>query len=148
MATTTTNPVSNTSAAANSAAGTASSTTATNSLDSLSTDDFTKMLVAELQNQDPTNPVTNSELMQEVSQIRSIQSTDQLTSTLQSVQLGQSVAAAGNLIGRAVQGNDAQGNAVSGTVSSVSISNGNATLNVGTSTLPLSNVTQISVAGQ
>jgi flagellar basal-body rod modification protein FlgD len=106
------------------------------------------MLVAELQNQDPTNPVTNSELMQEVSQIRSIQATDGLNSTLQSVLLGQSVATAGNLIGRAVKGKDAQGNDVSGNVSSVSISGGNATLNVGNSTLPLSNVTQVSAAGQ
>ena len=117
MATTTSSPVSNTSTTAGTSTSAASSATATNSLDSLSTDDFTKMLVAELQNQDPTNPVTNSELMQEVSQIRSIQATDGLTSTLQSVLLGQSVATAGNLIGRAVQGNDAQGNAVSGTVS-------------------------------
>ncbi len=143
MATTSTNSVNNSSGtAANAASG-----AATNSLDSLSTQDFTQMLVAELQNQDPTSPVTNSELMQEVSQIRSIQSTDNLTTTLQSVLLGQNVATAGNLIGRAVQGNDAQGNAVSGTVSSVSIVNGSATLNVGNSTLPLSNVTQIS-AGQ
>ena len=84
--------------------------------------------------------------MQEVGQIQTIQSTQQLTTTLQAVQLGQSVATAGNLIGRSVQGKDAQGNAVSGTVSSVSISDGAATLNVGTSSLPLSNVTQISTA--
>jgi len=142
MATTSTTSVNNSSGtAANAASG-----ATTNSLDSLSTQDFTQMLVAELQNQDPTSPVTNSELMQEVSQIRSIESTDQLTTTLQSVLLGQNVATAGNLIGRAVQGNDAQGNAVSGTVSSVSIANGSATLNVGTSTLPLSNVTQISAS--
>jgi flagellar basal-body rod modification protein FlgD len=147
MATTTSNPVTNTSGAANTA-NTAASATATNPLDSLNTQDFTKMLVAELQNQDPTNPVTNSELMQEVSQIRSIQATDSLTSTLQSVLLGQSVSTAGNLIGRAVQGKDAQGNDVSGTVSSVSISGGNATLNVGTSTMPLTNVTQISPPSQ
>ncbi len=57
--------------------------------------------------------------------------------------LGQNVATAGNLIGRSVQGQDASGNPVSGTVSSVSIANGTATLNVGTSTMPLSNVTQI-----
>jgi flagellar basal-body rod modification protein FlgD len=104
------------------------------------------MLVAELQNQDPTQPVTNADLMQEVGQIQSIQATEQLTTTLQSVLLGQNVATAGNLIGRSVSGTDASGNAVSGTVSSVSISNGSATLNVGNSTMPLSNVTQITSA--
>ncbi len=144
MSTTTSSPVSN----ASTAGGASTSAAATNPLDSLNTQDFTKMLVAELQNQDPTNPVTNSELMQEVSQIRSIQATDGLTGTLQSVLLGQSVATAGNLIGRAVQGKDTQGNDVSGTVRSVSLSAGNATLNLGTSTMPLGNVTQISAAGQ
>jgi flagellar basal-body rod modification protein FlgD len=106
------------------------------------------MLVAELQNQDPTQPVTNSELMEEVGQIQTIQSTQQLTTTLQAVLMGQNVATAGNLIGRAVQGTDANGNAVSGNVSSVSIANGAATLNVGNTTLPLANVTQVSAAGQ
>ena len=95
-------------------------------MENLSTQDFTNMLVAELQNQDPTQPITNSDLMQQVGQIQSIQTTQQLNTTLQSVLLGQSVATAGNLIGRSVQGQDASGNPVSGTVSSVSISNGNA----------------------
>jgi flagellar basal-body rod modification protein FlgD len=139
MASTSSGTVSNTSGAAS----TAASSGVANPLSSLSTTDFTKMLVAELQNQDPTNPVTNSELMQEVSQIRSIQATDQLTTTLHSVLLGQSVATAGNLIGRTVQGKDALGNDVSGAVSSVSITDGSTTLNVGQSSLPLSNVTQI-----
>ena len=46
--------------------------------------------------------------MQEVGQIQSIQATEQLTTTLQSVLLGQNVATAGNLIGRSVSGTDAQ----------------------------------------
>jgi flagellar hook assembly protein FlgD len=137
MSDTSSNPVGST-------GSTSSGAAATNRLDSLSTADFTKMLVAELQSQDPTSPVTNTELMQEVSQIRTIQSTDSLTNTLQSVLLGQNVATAGNLIGRTVTGRDAQGNSVSGTVNSVSISNGAATLNVGNATLPLANVLQIS----
>ena len=139
MATTSSTPV----ASAGSAANVGASTGTTNSLTSLTTQDFTNMLVAELQNQDPTQPITNSELMQEVGQIQSIQATQQLTTTLQSVLLGQNVATAGNLIGRSVQGQDANGNPVAGTVSSVSIANGAATLNVGNSTMPLSNVTQI-----
>jgi flagellar basal-body rod modification protein FlgD len=132
---------------ASSVANVAGSTATTNSLTSLTTQDFTNMLVAELQNQDPTQPITNSELMQEVGQIQTIQSTQQLTTTLQSVLLGQNVATAGNLIGRSVQGQDANGNPVAGTVSSVSIANGAATLNVGTSSMPLSNVTQITSPG-
>jgi flagellar basal-body rod modification protein FlgD len=129
-----------------SAASTTSSSTSNNPLQSVTVGDFTQMLVTELQNQDPTQPMSNTDLMNQVSQIQSIESNQQLTSTLQSVALGQSIASAGNLIGRTVAGLDAQGNQVNGTVSSVSISAGSATLNVGSSALPLNNVTQISPA--
>ena len=94
------------------------------------------MLVTELQNQDPTQPMTNTDLMNQVSQIQAIESNQQLTSTLQSVALGQSIASAGSLIGATVTGLDAKGNQVNGTVNSVSISNGSATLNVGSSSSP------------
>ncbi len=125
---------------------TTSSATTTNSLQSLTVSDFTQMLVTELQNQDPTQPMSNTDLMNQVSQIQAIESNQQLTSTLQSVALGQSIASAGSLIGATVKGLDAKGNAVTGTVSSVSISSGSALLNVGTSSLPLNNVTNISPA--
>ena len=57
--------------------------------------------MAELQNQDPMEPMKNSELLQQVSQIRAIQSNDRLTDTLESVSLGQNLATAGNLLDRA-----------------------------------------------
>jgi flagellar basal-body rod modification protein FlgD len=126
-----------------SAATTSSSSTTTNPLQSVSVADFTKMLVTELQNQDPTQPMTNTDLMNQVSQIQSIDSNQQLTSTLQSVALGQSIASAGSLIGATVTGLDTNGKQVTGAVTSASISNGSAVLNVGSSTIALTNVTQI-----
>jgi flagellar basal-body rod modification protein FlgD len=140
MSTAVTSP---TSSAASAAAATSSSASPS-SLQSLTVNDFTQMLVTELQNQDPTQPMSSTDLMNQVSQIQSIESNQQLTSTLQAVALGQSIASAGNLIGRTVTGTDSTGKQVTGTVSSVSISNGSANLNVGNSTLPLNNVTQIS----
>jgi flagellar basal-body rod modification protein FlgD len=139
--------VTNSTSTANSAATTNTSSSSANPLQSISVNDFTKMLVTELQNQDPTQPMSNTDLMNQVSQIQAIESNQQLTTTLQSVALGQSVASAGNLIGRTVSGLDSNGNKVSGTVSSASISNGSAVLNVGNSSIPLSNITQISTAG-
>ncbi len=143
MSTPVTSPTSPTAGAATSSANGLS----TSSLQSLTVNDFTQMLVTELQNQDPTQPMSNTDLMNQVSQIQSIESNQQLTSTLQSVALGQSIASAGNLIGRTVAGLDNNGNKVTGTVSSASISNGSAVLNVGSSTIPLANITQISQAG-
>ena len=140
MSTAVTSPTSS----AGSAATASSSAAGVNSLQSLTVNDFTQMLVTELQNQDPTQPMSNTDLMNQVSQIQSIESNQQLTSTLQSVALGQSIASAGSLIGATVSGTDAKGQTVNGMVNSVSISNGSAILNVGSSTLPLNNVTQIS----
>jgi len=119
------------------------SSSSTNSFQSLTAQDFLNMMVAELQNQDPMNPTDSSEILQEVSQIDAIQSNTQLTSTLQGVQLGQSIATASALIGMSVAGTDAKGNAVSGTVSSASINNGAAQLQIGSSSIPLGNVTQV-----
>jgi flagellar basal-body rod modification protein FlgD len=135
-----TSPV--TAASSTSQAATQSSTS-TNSFQSLTAQDFLNMMVAELQNQDPTNPTDSSQILQEVSQIDAIQSNTQLTSTLQGVQLGQSIATASALIGMSVAGTDANGKAVSGTVSSASINNGAAQLQIGSSSIPLSNVTQV-----
>jgi flagellar basal-body rod modification protein FlgD len=129
------------------AANSSTSSAAASSLQSLTVNDFTQMLVTELQNQDPTQPMSNTDLMNQVSQIQSIESNQQLTSTLQSVALGQSIASAGSLIGATVTGTNANGQSVTGTVNSASISNGAAILNVGSSTIPLNNVTQISPAG-
>ena len=127
--------------------GTSSSSSAnTDRMQSLGVQDFTKMLVAELTNQDPMEPMKNSDMLQQISQIRAISSSDQLSTTLQSVLLGQNVATAGNLIGRSVTGLDGNGERVNGKVSSVSISSGSAVLNVGSSTIDLKNVTQISPA--
>ena len=110
---------------------------------SLQPSDFVNMLCAELQYQDPTQPMDSSQILQEVSQIDNISTNQQLNTTLQSVLLGQNISSASSLLGMPVSATDASGNAVSGTVSSVSISNGVATLNIGGTSVPLSNVTEI-----
>ena len=119
------------------------SSTSTNSFQSLTAQDFLNMMVEELKNQDPTNPTDSSQILQEVSQIDAIQSNTQLTTTLQGVQLGQNIATASALIGMTVEGTDASGNPVSGAVSTASINNGGAQLQIGSSSIPLSNVTKV-----
>ena len=105
--------------------------------------DFVNMLVAELKNQDPTQPMDSSQIITEMSQIDDISTNQQLDTTLQSVLLGQNISSASSLLDMPVSATDASGNAVSGTVGSVSIDNGVATLNIGGKSVPLSNVTEI-----
>lgn len=142
-----TNTPSSTSTAASGASGssTAGSTASQTSggLAGITPDDFMQMLITELKNQDPMNPTSSDQIMQQISEIRNIQATSDLTTTLNSVALGQSLATASNLIGRQVEGLAADGSTVSGAVSSVSIKNGSPELNVGNQTLTLANVTSV-----
>lgn len=123
--------------------GADSSTSTDSGLAGITPDDFLQMLITELQNQDPMNPTNSDQIMQQISEIRNIQATSDLTSTLGSVALGQSLATASNLIGRQVEGLAADGSQVSGAVSSVSIKNGSPELNVGNQTLTLANITSV-----
>jgi flagellar hook assembly protein FlgD len=95
-----------------------------NTLNELNLDSFLKLLITELQNQDPLNPLDNSEMLAQIHQIRQIGATDKLTSTLDSVLLGQNIASSTGLIGQDVNAISDNGERVSGTVSRVSIESG------------------------
>jgi flagellar basal-body rod modification protein FlgD len=110
---------------------------------SLNVDTFMKLLVTEMQTQDPLQPMNNSEIVQQLSQIRSIEASQELTTTLQSVLLGQNVATASSLLGRTIIGLDDNAKQVTGTVDGVSIASGQAKLLVGNSTVSLNNVSGI-----
>lgn len=104
----------------------ASSTTSSNfdTLNDLNLDAFLKLLITEMQNQDPLNPMDNSEMLAQINQLRQIGSTDKLTKTLDSVLLGQNISASTGLIGQDIQAVSDDGQRVAGTVTRVSIENG------------------------
>jgi flagellar basal-body rod modification protein FlgD len=98
-----------------------SSAAASNGLQDLNINQFLKLMISELSNQDPLNPMDNTQLVQQMGELRSIAAQDQLTSTLQSMQTQQSLTAASSLIGRQVTALGSDGQDVTGTVSSVSV---------------------------
>ncbi|MEN1679817.1 MAG: flagellar hook capping FlgD N-terminal domain-containing protein [Planctomycetota bacterium] len=93
-------------------------------LDGLDVDEFLDLMIAELQNQDPLNPLENDELVAQIGQIREIAASDNLTETLDAVLLGQNVSSATNLIGADVVALTDAGERVSGNVRKVTIDNG------------------------
>ncbi len=101
-----------------------------NTLNELDMDDFLNLMIAELQNQDPLNPLENADLIAQISQIREVGATEQLTETLESVLLGQNIASATSLIGADVVALNENGQRVSGNVRVVSITNGKPTLDI------------------
>ena len=82
---------------------------------------FLQLLVTELQNQDPLDPMDNSEILAQISQIREISATDQLSDTLGSVLLGQNMATASGLIGKRVTGLTEDAENIEGIVDRVSV---------------------------
>ena len=81
----------------------------------LSSDDFMKLFLAQLQNQDPTKPVDDSQMLNELSQMTQVSTLQGVQTALAGSQLAQSSA----LIGKNVTGIDVNGTAVDGVVSSV-----------------------------
>jgi len=129
-----------------SSSSTDSSTHANKSLSDLDISDFLSLLITEMQQQDPMNPMDNAQMMEQISQIRAIQSNTQLTETLKSVGLGQNIATASSLIGQQITGLTAAGSSVKGVVDKVTVSGGDAVVHVGGSQVPLSNVQTIQPA--
>ena len=80
-------------------AGSAASSTTSNAFNDIDLNVFLELMITELQNQDPLNPLENDELLAQISQIREVGATDKLTQTLDAVLLGQNVSSATNLIG-------------------------------------------------
>jgi flagellar basal-body rod modification protein FlgD len=102
------------------------------------------MMVTQLQNQDPTQPTSNEEILQQISQIGQLESSDTLQTDLSSMVLQNSISSAGNLIGKTVQGVDGTGNTSSGIVNSVQVQNGTVALQLDSGqSMLLSNVQSI-----
>ncbi|MFQ5489160.1 MAG: flagellar hook assembly protein FlgD [Phycisphaerae bacterium] len=70
-------------------------------------EDFFKLLIAQLSNQDPLDPTSNQELLQQISSIRDIELSTTLVESLQTLTGQQNYGAAASLIGRFVTGRGA-----------------------------------------
>ena len=83
--------------------------------------DFLNLLVTELQNQDPMNPMDDSQILQEVSQIKEIESNQRLSDTLTSMQTQQNLVAASTLLQKTVTGLADSGSTITGQVDKVTV---------------------------
>jgi flagellar basal-body rod modification protein FlgD len=91
------------------------------SLQDLDIDEFLKLMITELTNQDPLNPMDNAQLVEQIGQIRSISATTQLSDTLGAVLSGQNLTTASSLIGKKVVALTDQNENVTGVVDRVSV---------------------------
>jgi flagellar basal-body rod modification protein FlgD len=127
--------------------GAAQGTQSKNKSFDLKAQDFIKMMVTQLQNQDPTKPADNGQLLAQMSQIGQLQSSTTLTESIKGLVLQNQIGSAGNLIGKNVAGVDAQNNPINGVVNSVKVQSDGVVLELDNGNkLPLSNVTDIAAA--
>ena len=111
----------------------------------LKTEDFIKMMITQLQHQDPMEPAKNEQLLAQMSQIGQLQSSTQLQDSLKGMMLQNQIGSSAQLIGKTVTGLDAADDPVEGMVNSVRVVEGNVTLELDNGkTLSMSKVTSIS----
>src|SRR5579884_1399462 len=104
-------------------------TTATTGLgSSLSSSDFLSLLTTELQNQDPTQPVDDTQSVAQLAQFSALSATEEMNQSFQNFQSNFGVMQAATLLGKSVTVStpNAYGNSSTetGTVSSIAVQNG------------------------
>lgn len=110
----------------------------------LSQTDFLKLLAAQLQNQDPLNPVSQSDFTSQIEQLNQLSDIQQLNTSIQQLVQLQGLGQGASLIGKSVQYTPAGGTGTqTGVVSGVSVANNAVQLKVGTDSVPLSQVSGI-----
>lgn len=119
--------------------------TTSNPKSQLKVEDFINLMVTQLQNQDPTSPASNSDLLAQMSQIGQLQSQQDLQGSLKSLVLQNNIGSASSMIGKTVAGADSStGEAITGKVKGISVAKGAVTLTLDSgATIAMANVTSI-----
>jgi len=115
-------------------------TTKTNPLSGLGSDDFLKLLVAQLKYQDPTSPTDTSAFMTQTAQLTQVDTLGTIAAQQGDLLASMLSAQAAGLVGKTVDYLDADGTKVSGTVTSASFGT-NPSLRIGGVEIALSSVT-------
>lgn len=111
----------------------------------LTSDTFLKLLITQLQNQDPTAPVGNDELLQQLSAMRSLQSNIELSDTLKAFNNNQQVSAGATFLGKVVTGTNADQKEVTGIADRVFVQEGSLMIGMGSDSVAISKVTGVSL---
>jgi len=124
----------NVTSATDTARSQATSSTTTTSTNSVDYNTFLQLLVAEMKNQDPTNPTDTSQYMSQFAQMSSVEQAMQTNTKLDALLSSSALSQADGLIGRTATFTDSTGATITGKIKSVSInSDGSiATLDNGT----------------
>ena len=109
----------------------------------VSSDDFLRLLVTQLQNQDPLDPMSNEDFLAQLAQFQALEEMMSTSRNTASMLLGMNLSLAGGLIGRIVTAENADGLLVTGVVERVTVENGAPMLAIGGEMIPVQSVTEV-----
>lgn len=112
--------------------------------DDLGKDDFMKLLLAQLQHQDPMNPMDDQAFIAQVAQFNTLDQMTSMNKTLAAVLDSQQISEASNLIGKVVSAAGPESTIVTGMVTAASIEAGVAKLHIDGKKVNLEDVTAVS----
>ena len=115
--------------------------------DDLGKDDFMKLMLAQLQHQDPLKPMDDQAFIAQTAQFNALDEMTKLNKTLSAVLDSQQLASASGMIGKTVSATDKDGKAVKGLVTAASVSGGVAMLHIGAAKVELDRVTAVASDG-
>jgi len=114
----------------------------------LGKDDFLRLLVVQLQHQDPTNPLDDKEFIAQMAQFSALEQMTQMNGYLEKMIDGHRSNLTYSLLGRQVEVLDERtGQAVSGVVSEIEMSGGEPRISFDGLTYSVDEVTRVSLAG-
>lgn len=111
----------------------------------LGKDAFLTLLVTQLKNQDPMNPMDNTQFVAQMAQFSSLEQMQNMNTNLQSFTNGQSIYGAASMVGKTVKAVDLDtGDPISGKVDRVLIQSGKLILGIGDKEIPIDSVQELS----
>jgi flagellar basal-body rod modification protein FlgD len=109
----------------------------------LGKDEFMKLLLAQLQHQDPMKPMDDQAFIAQVAQFNSLDRLSSLNTAVGSLLEAQQLTEASGMIGKVVTALDADGKNVTGAVTAAGVENGKAMLHIGSTKVGLDKVTAV-----
>lgn len=118
----------------------------TSSSKQLTQQDFLKLLSTQMQNQDPMQPMDDSQFMAQMAQFSTLQATTTMSTSMAALQTHSDLATASSLVGKNVTITNETAGVVTGTVTGVDASSGNAQVVIGGKSYSLSDITNVTPA--
>lgn len=111
----------------------------------LTSETFLNLLITQLQNQDPTEPMGNEELLNQLAMMRNLQSNIELGEALEAITSNQQLSTAATFIGKSVMGVSVDQETVSGIVDRAFMQEGSVYVGIGDAEIPLNSISSVNL---